>query len=86
MKYLLADSGFDLDQIQTWSWRNRPAACANLNHPYRFPIYIPKISSLKNDPVFPDRFEHWPDAIWNLIRSFPICVEYRKYVWATEAQ
>jgi SAM-dependent methyltransferase len=53
MKYLLADAGFDLGHIKTWSWGNRGAARANLNHPYKFPIYIPKISSLKNDPVFP---------------------------------
>ena len=53
MKYLLADSGFDLEDIQTWSWGNRDAARANLNHPYKFPVYIPKLSSLKNDPVFP---------------------------------
>ncbi len=31
IKYLLADSGFHLDDIQTWSWGNRIAAKANLN-------------------------------------------------------
>jgi SAM-dependent methyltransferase len=52
LKHLLADSGFNLDNIQTWSWGNRVAGRANLN-PNRFPTYIPRISSLKNEPLFP---------------------------------
>jgi SAM-dependent methyltransferase len=53
IKYLLADSGFDLENIQTGSWGNRSAARANLKHPYKFPVYNPVWSSLKNDPTFP---------------------------------
>jgi SAM-dependent methyltransferase len=53
LKHLLADSGFDLRNIQTGSWGNRASARANLRHRYKFPIYIPMWSSLKNDPTFP---------------------------------
>jgi SAM-dependent methyltransferase len=53
IKYLLADSGFHLDDIQTWSWGNRAAAKANLNR-RRFPLYNPILHrNLKNDPLFP---------------------------------
>jgi SAM-dependent methyltransferase len=64
MKYLLADSGFDLDDIQTWSWGNRAAARANLKHSYKFPVYIPWLSSLKNEPNFPVQ-------VWALARKKP---------------
>jgi 2-polyprenyl-3-methyl-5-hydroxy-6-metoxy-1,4-benzoquinol methylase len=52
LKYLLADSGFDLEHVQTWSWGNRAAAKRNM-HPKKFPAYFPHISSLENDPLFP---------------------------------
>ena len=53
IKYLLADSGFHLDDIETWSWGNRSAAKANLN-PRGFPLYNPILHrNLKNDPLFP---------------------------------
>jgi len=52
LKYLLADCGFDLQDIQTWSWGNRAAAKGNL-HPTEYPAYFRHLSSLKNDPLFP---------------------------------
>jgi SAM-dependent methyltransferase len=55
IKYLLADCGFCLDDIQTWSWGNRTAAKANLK-PYEhwFPLYNPMLHrKLENNPVFP---------------------------------
>lgn len=53
IKYLLADSGFRLDDIQTWSWGNRIAAKANLT-PRGFPLYHPiRHHNLKHDPLFP---------------------------------
>jgi SAM-dependent methyltransferase len=52
LKYLLEEAGFELDDIQTWSWGNRAAARANLN-PKKFPTYNPYLHSLKNEPQFP---------------------------------
>jgi hypothetical protein len=56
MKYLLADSGFTLEDIQTWSWGNRAVAKANLNLRtlWEFPRYNPILHwKLKNEPLFP---------------------------------
>jgi SAM-dependent methyltransferase len=56
IKYLLADAGFHLDDIRTWSWGNRTIAKANLN-PRRlsgFPRYNPILHrNLKNESLFP---------------------------------
>jgi SAM-dependent methyltransferase len=52
LKYLLADSGFDLDSIQTWSWGNRSAVRANLKTD-KFPAYFRHVSNLENQPFFP---------------------------------
>ena len=52
IKYLLADSGFNLEDIQTWSWGNRAAVRANLN-PDKYPLYYPGFSNLENEPLFP---------------------------------
>jgi SAM-dependent methyltransferase len=53
IKYLLADCGFRLEDIQTWSWGNRMAAKANLRTHW-FPVYNPILHrDLKNDPLFP---------------------------------
>jgi SAM-dependent methyltransferase len=53
IKYLLADCGFRLADIQTWSWGNRTAAKANLN-PRQFPFYNPILHrNLENNPLFP---------------------------------
>ncbi|MGO9422756.1 hypothetical protein [Roseiarcus sp.] len=55
MKYLLADAGFALEDIKTWSWGNRTAARANLTPEHlKFPVYNPFLhGDLKNDPLFP---------------------------------
>jgi SAM-dependent methyltransferase len=58
MRHLLAEAGFDLEDIRTGSWGNR--ACAKLN----FRKFSPRgwTRSLKNEPDF-------PVAVWALARK-----------------
>ena len=64
IKYLLADAGFQLHDIQAWSWGNGAVAKANLN-PRRFPIYNPILHrNLNNDPLFPVQ-------VWALAQKKP---------------
>ena len=61
LKYLLADSGFNLEDIKTGSWGNVSAAKANLRR-NSFPAYYRHVSDLKNDPMFPVQ-------VWALARK-----------------
>jgi SAM-dependent methyltransferase len=60
LKHLLAECGFPLDDIQTGSWGNR--SCLNANFGTLWPIYVPWLHSLKNEPDF-------PVAIWALAKK-----------------
>jgi hypothetical protein len=46
----LVDCGFEREKITTKSWGNRECLIANLKN---WPRYVPRIHSLKNDPLFP---------------------------------
>jgi hypothetical protein len=50
MKYFLAECGFPLDKIQTWSWGNRSCVVGNFETwvPYRS-----RLHSLDNEPEYP---------------------------------
>jgi SAM-dependent methyltransferase len=61
LKYLLADSGFRLENIKTGSWGNLAAVKRNL-HRKNFPAYFRHINSLENDKVFPVQ-------VWALARK-----------------
>lgn len=50
MKYLLAEAGFDLNQIETGSWGNRACIRANFGDWAR---WNPRLHSLHNEPEFP---------------------------------
>lgn len=50
LRYFLAESGFELKDIQTGSWGNRRCVIANLN---QFLYYRQNIHSLKNEARFP---------------------------------
>ena len=50
LKYLLAEGGFELENIQTGAWGNRASVIANFK---RWRRYIPWLDSLKNDPLLP---------------------------------
>jgi SAM-dependent methyltransferase len=50
LKHLLAEAGFDLNNIQTGSWGNRACVKSNLNS---WPAWIPWLHSLKNEVDFP---------------------------------
>jgi hypothetical protein len=50
LKYLLAEGGFNIDDIDTGSWGNR--ACVRANFSSWAP-WIPRFSSLANEPEFP---------------------------------
>jgi SAM-dependent methyltransferase len=60
MKYLLADCGFALDQIQTGSWGNRKCVKANLGSKWQ--IYQRWRHSLKNEP-------DCPVVVWAIARK-----------------
>jgi SAM-dependent methyltransferase len=49
MKYFLAECGFPIERIQTWSWGNRDCVKANLNRWARRGWF----GSLRNEPNFP---------------------------------
>jgi SAM-dependent methyltransferase len=51
MKHFLADNGFPLGGIQTGSWGNKSCLVANLSG--QWPVYVPVLHSLKNDPRYP---------------------------------
>jgi SAM-dependent methyltransferase len=51
LKYLLAEAGFDLDKIRTFSWGNKTCVKANLKH-FGWAV-LDWRSSLKNDPAYP---------------------------------
>lgn len=50
LKYFLAECGFAIESIQTWSWGNR--ACVVANFP-RWVAFQPDSHSLANEPAFP---------------------------------
>jgi hypothetical protein len=58
LKYLLAECGFELDEIRTGSWGNRSSVKANLKRWARYGWY----RSSKNDP-------RYPIAVWALARK-----------------
>jgi len=51
LKYLLAEAGFNLDKIQTFSWGNKTCVKANLKHAGW--AVLNARSSLENDPAYP---------------------------------
>lgn len=51
LSYLLVEGGFPESGIRTGSWGNR--RCAKANFRGRWPIYIPGVHSLRNDPDYP---------------------------------
>ncbi|NJL50440.1 MAG: class I SAM-dependent methyltransferase [Blastochloris sp.] len=63
MKYLLAECGFELDKIATYSWGNRMVAKANLKYGNNFAQYHPWLHrNFENDPRF-------PVLVWALARK-----------------
>jgi hypothetical protein len=50
MKYFLAECGFPLDGIQTWSWGNRSCVVGNFE---TFVRYRSRLHSLDNEPTYP---------------------------------
>jgi SAM-dependent methyltransferase len=59
LRYLLAEAGFELGDIQTGSWGNRACVDANFT---RWESFNPNLHSLKNDPEF-------PIVVWALARK-----------------
>lgn len=51
LRYFLEECGFPLEGIRTASWGNRSCVKANLRS--RWPIYVPGVHSLRNDPEYP---------------------------------
>ena len=51
LRHLLEDCGFPLETIRTGSWGNRRCVKANLRS--RWPVYVPGLHSLRNDPEYP---------------------------------
>lgn len=58
LRYLLAECGFDLEEVRTGSWGNRSSVKANLRHWARHGWF----RSNKNDP-------RYPVAVWALARK-----------------
>ncbi len=50
LRYFLAECGFPVKSIKTWSWGNRECAVANL---FGWVEYNPNIHSLRNEPDVP---------------------------------
>ena len=50
MRHFLAECGFPLEKIQTWSWGNRDCVVGNLS---RWATFKRRKHSLENDPTFP---------------------------------
>ncbi len=62
LKHLLAEGGFDLNNIITGSWGNKACVQANLRVDELWPNWIPWKHSLKNQPEF-------PVVVWGLARK-----------------
>jgi transposase-like protein len=50
LRYFLAECGFPVESIKTWSWGNRACAVANL---FNWVKYNPNVHSLQNEPDVP---------------------------------
>lgn len=50
LRYFLAECGFALEDVRTWSWGNRACVAANFTEWVR---YRPRVHSLHNEPEFP---------------------------------
>lgn len=59
IKYLLAECGFPLENIQAGAWGNR--ACVQANY-FKWAVYRPRVHSLRNEPDF-------PVVVWALARK-----------------
>ena len=59
LRHLLAECGFELEQIQTGSWGNRGSVRASFRS---WRSYVPWLHSLKNE-------KHFPQVVWALARK-----------------